>query len=300
MKRLAIILGVISVTALVGWNSLPLLANVRPEKLNAEAGDVARGAYLARASGCIACHTRIDDSGAPLAGGPALETPFGSFYAPNLTTDPEHGIGGWTLEQFATALRKGISPEGKPYYPAFPYSFYTGLSDQDIADLWAAFKTVPAVSESAPEHAVAFPFNQRNGLYLWQQLFFTEGGLGVSTGVDKGKNVMYRRGEYLVESAAHCAACHTPRNLLGGLKRDQDYSGSASMLQGEGQIPAITPQALTEAGWSVKDLAWALQSGIKPDGDVFGGSMGEVVRDGTAYLKQEDLEAMAYYLLNRK
>lgn len=300
MKRLVIVLGLTSVAALVGWNSLPLLANVGPKTIAVAEGNVARGAYLARASGCIACHTRIDEGGAPLAGGPALETPFGTFYAPNLTTDPEHGIGSWTLEQFATALRKGISPEGQPYYPAFPYSFYTGLSDQDIADLWAAFKTVPPVAESAQEHEVGFPFYQRNGLYLWQHLFFSEGGLGASTGVDEEKDAMYRRGEYLVENAAHCAACHTPRNLLGGLKRDQDYSGSKSMLQGEGRIPAITPQALTEAGWSVKDLAWALQSGIKPDGDVFGGSMGEVVRDGTAYLQPEDLEAMAHYLLNRK
>lgn len=296
MKRLAIILGVTSVAALVGWNSLPLLANVGPEKLNAEAGDVARGAYLARTSGCIACHTRTDDGGAPLAGGPGLETPFGTFYAPNLTTDVEHGIGSWTLEQFASALRKGISPEGLPYYPAFPYSFYTGLSDQDIADLWAAFQTVPAVADSVPEHELSFPFSQRNGLYLWQTMFFAKGRLNGSASTDE----KYRRGEYLVESAAHCAACHTPRNLLGGLERDRDYTGSVSMLQSEGLIPAITPRALTEAGWSVKDLAWALQSGIKPDGDVFGGSMGEVVRDGTAYLRPGDLEAMAHYLLNRK
>lgn len=300
MKRLAIVLGVTLVAALVGWSSLPLLANVGPEKLNAETGDVARGAYLARASGCIACHTRIEEGGAPLAGGPGLETPFGTFYAPNLTTDAEHGIGGWTLEQFATALRKGISPDGQPYYPAFPYSFYSGLSDQDVADLWAAFQTVPPVVKVAPEHKLSFLFDQRNGLHLWQSLFFNEGRWEEVVGADSGHSKKYRRGEYLVESAAHCAACHTPRNLLGGLKRNLDYSGSKSMLQGEGRIPAITPQALTEAGWSVKDLAWALQSGIKPDGDVFGGSMGEVVRDGTAYLQPEDLEAMAHYLLNRK
>ncbi|MDI3323778.1 c-type cytochrome [Pontibacterium granulatum] len=296
MKRLVIALGVTLAAAVVGWNSLPLLANVGPEQLNATTGDVARGAYLARASGCIACHTRIEDGGAPLAGGSGLETPFGTFYAPNLTTDVEHGIGGWTQEQFAVALRKGISPAGKPYYPAFPYSFYTKFSDQDIADLWAAFQTVPAVADTVSEHDLSFPFSQRNGLYLWQKVFFTEGRLDVAA----NREEKYRRGEYLVESAAHCAACHTPRNLLGGLKRDRDYTGSVSMLQAEGQIPAITPQALTEAGWTVKDLAWALQSGIKPDGDVFGGSMGEVVRDGTAYLQPEDLEAMAHYLMNRK
>ncbi|WP_372830638.1 cytochrome c [Pontibacterium sp.] len=296
MKRFAMLLGVTSVVAVVGWNSLPLLANVGPEVLSVSEGDAARGAYLARASGCIACHTSIDDGGPPLAGGPGLKTPFGTFYAPNLTTDKQHGIGGWTLEQFAAALRKGVSPDGRPYYPAFPYSFYTGLSDQDIADLWAAFRTVPPVSRPSEPHRLNFPFNQRDGLNLWQTMFFKEGRLVESDVEDE----TYRRGAYLVESAAHCAACHTPRNTFGALDREQAYAGSRSLLSDEGRIPAITSDALRQAGWSVKDLAYALQSGIKPDGDVFGGSMGEVVRDGTGYLQRQDLEAMAYYLLNRQ
>lgn len=296
MKRFAMLVGVTSVVAVIGWKSLPLLANVGPEALSVSEGNVARGAYLARASGCIACHTSIDDGGLPLAGGPGLKTPFGTFYAPNLTTDKEHGIGGWTLEQFAAALRKGVSPDGRPYYPAFPYSFYTGLSDQDIADLWAAFKTVPPVAQSSQSHRLNFPFNQRDGLNLWQAIFFKEGRLAEPEAADEA----YRRGAYLVESAAHCAACHTPRNAFGALDRDQDYAGSRSLLNGKGRIPAITTDALRQAGWTVQNLAYALQSGIKPDGDVFGGSMGEVVRDGTGYLHRQDLEAMAYYLLNRQ
>ena len=296
MKRIAMLLGVTSIVVTAAWTSLPLLANIGPEKLSVSEGDISRGAYLARASGCIACHTSVDDGGKPLAGGAGLNTPFGTFYAPNLTTDKEHGIGAWTLEQFARALRKGVSPEGRPYYPAFPYSFYTKLSDQDIADLWAAFKTVPPVAEPSQLHELSFPFNLRDGLNLWQSLFFEEGRFAPP----QSENEVYNRGAYLVESAAHCAACHTPRNLLGALDSERDFAGSDSMLDGEGSIPAITPDALKSAGWTQNDLSYALRSGIKPDGDVFGGSMGEVVRDGTAFMQKQDLDAVAYYLLNRK
>lgn len=277
------------------WLSLPLLAPPATE-LQAETGNVNRGAYLARASGCIACHTDIEGKGKPLAGGPPLKTPFGDFIAPNLTTDPEYGIGHWTAEQFARAVRQGIAPDGTPYYPAFPYEFYRGFSDQDIADLWAAFQTVPAVSAAAPDHDLSFPFNQRRGLHLWQNRFSYK----ADSGADDNRSERYNRGKYLVEVAAHCAACHSPRNLFGGLKTAALYQGAASMLEGEDQVPAITPQALKQNGWSEADLAYSLQSGIKADGDVFGGSMAEVVRDGTAFLNNKDREAIAHYLFNRE
>ena len=281
---------------IVSWSSWSLFANSESRPLKVTVGDVNRGAYLARASGCIACHTATDAGGKALAGGAALDTPFGTFYAPNLTTDQEQGIGAWTLQQFATALRQGTSPDGQPYYPAFPYSFYSKLTDQDVADLWAAFQTVPAVAQSAPEHKLNFPFNLRFGLNIWQSLFFDQTGFTVTESTDP----QYARGEYLVESVTHCAACHTPRNLFGALQQQQQFFGSQSLLQGEGNIPAITADHLKQAGWSQSDLAYALRSGIKPDGDVFGGSMTEVVKDGTAYMQKQDLQAIAYYLLNRK
>ncbi len=293
MTRWGLSVAVVAV-GVAGWLSLPLLAPPASE-LQAETGNVGRGAYLARASGCIACHTDVEGKGKPLAGGPPLKTPFGDFIAPNLTTDSEYGIGNWTVEQFARAVRQGIAPDGSPYYPAFPYEFYRGFSDQDIADLWAAFQTVPAVSEAAPAHNLSFPFNQRQGLYLWQNRF----SYNADIDADDDRSELYNRGKYLVEVAAHCAACHSPRNLFGGLETAALYQGAESMLEGEDQVPAITPQALKQNGWTEADLAYALKSGVKADGDVFGGSMAEVVKDGTAFLNKKDRNAIANYLFNR-
>ncbi|WP_209011971.1 c-type cytochrome [Roseibium aggregatum] len=137
-------------------------------------GDANRGAYLARMSGCIACHTNAEQGGAPLAGGLALKTDFGTFYSPNLTTDRENGIGDWSIEDFARAVRHGVSPEGKPYYPAFPYPFYGTFSDQDIADLWAAFQTVPPVAQPSKPHDLGFPFGMRDGLKLWRAAYLDD------------------------------------------------------------------------------------------------------------------------------
>lgn len=260
--------------------------------LESLSGDVARGAYLARASGCIACHTDVAGGGQPLAGGAPLESPFGTFHAPNLTTDPEHGIGAWTLQDFASAVRHGIAPDGSPYYPAFPYTFYTGFSDQDIADLWAAFRTVPGVSQPSKEQQLAFPYNIRQGLRFWKTLYFEPGRFEP----DPDRDDLHNRGAYLVEAAGHCAACHTPRNLLGVLDAEAPLTG-ADGLPGGGAAPPIHAAALKADGWSVDQLAYALRSGITPDGDVLGGSMGEVIRDGTGYLSNEDLKAIATYLL---
>lgn len=295
MKRtLLFILGTGAALA-IGWNSMNNAA-IDEYSLQELTGDVSRGAYMARASGCIACHTDVENGGAPLAGGPPLKTPFGTFYAPNLTTDSSHGIGNWTVDDFAKALRAGKNPKGDSYYPAFPYTFYTKLTDQDIADLWVAFKTVPAVDKPAPDHELGFPFNIRSGLPVWQNLFFDQGRFVP----ESGQSEKYNRGAYLVESATHCAACHSERNVFGALDVDNPFTGSKSLLEGEGRVPAITPQALLDKGWTENDLAYALKSGLKHDGDAFGSSMGEVVRGGTSFMRKQDLNAIAYYLMHRK
>ncbi|MBP0048582.1 cytochrome c [Marinobacterium sp. AK62] len=255
-------------------------------------GDVRRGAYLARASGCIACHTDTENGGQALAGGAPLETPFGTFYAPNLTTHADKGIGDWSIDDFARAVRQGQSPQGDVYYPAFPYRFYTRFSDQDIADLWAAFQTVPAVARASKEQDLEFPFNIRTGLHLWQALYFEPERFEPVP----NRSQAYNRGAFLVEAAGHCAACHTERNLLGALKEDTPFTG-ADGLPGGGSSPPIHAQALKERGWDVQSLAYALNSGITPDGDVLGASMGEVIREGTAFLSAEDRQAIATYLL---
>lgn len=264
-----------------------------PHRLTVKQGDANRGAYLARTAGCIACHTDIASGGKPLAGGAPLKTKFGTFYAPNLTTDKEFGIGGWSIDQFATAVRTGVSPQGHAYYPAFPYLFYSKLSDQDIADLWSAFQTVPAVQLASKEQDLSFPFNLRFGLKLWRAAFqsvepFTQRA-------DKSED--WNRGAFIVKGPAHCGACHTPRNLAGAREVEFALHGAPEMPDG-GKSPPITAQALIKKGWTKEDLAYALRSGIARDGDVFGGSMGEVVRDGTAFMTQADLEAIATYLLD--
>ena len=257
-------------------------------------GDVNRGAYLARASGCIACHTNTEAGGAPLAGGVKLDTPFGALYSVNLTTDPTFGIGDWTIKEFAKAVRQGISPEGESYYPAFTYPFYANFTDQDVADLWAAFQTVPPVAEPAPKHEMPFPFNQRWGLKLWRAAFLqpphTEPVLGNSD--------LWNRGRELVGGATHCAACHTSRNFLGARKSDSEHFAGNSNLPGGSKAPAIDYETLQSRDWTVDTLAYALETGIMPDGDTFGGSMSEVVLQGTRFLTPEDRQAIATYLMD--
>ena len=191
-------------------------------------GDSERGAYLARAGGCVSCHTNAAAKGLALAGGAPLDTPFGTFVPPNITPHPVAGIGRWTIQDFARAVRQGVSPGGDPYYPVFTYSFYAGFTDQDIADLWEAFRTVPQVAEVAPVHNVGFPFSFRSGLKLWRAAYLD----APVTDALMGTSSPWNRGRVLVEGAAHCAACHTGRNLVGGLKDNARFAGNDSLPGG--------------------------------------------------------------------
>lgn len=256
-------------------------------------GDALAGAYLARASGCVSCHTNFDAGGPALGGGVPLDTPFGSFVPPNITPHPQAGIGKWTIQDFAQAVRQGVAPDGRPYYPVFTYSFYAGFTDQQIADLWEAFRTIPAVAEPAEDHDVGFPFSIRAGLKLWRAAYLDK----PETDALMGSSDAWNRGRLLVEGPAHCAACHTGRSLAGGLKASKRFAGN-DRLPGGSRAPSIRAADLTERGWSVGNLAYALKTGILPDGDAFGGSMAEVVRNGTAMLTDADRTAIATYLLD--
>ena len=206
-------LSVCGITALLGGAAAAYLlrpVDVEARDLSGLVGDPSRGAYLARASGCFSCHTNGAKGGAVLAGGGPLKTPFGTFYAPNITMDRQNGIGAWTVEQFSAALTRGVSPRGENYYPAFVYPNYTRLGDQDIVDLWAAFKTVPPVPETAPAHELSFPFNRRILINAWKRLFFAPGRYEP----DPSKSEHWNRGRFLVTGPGHCGACHTPRNLF--------------------------------------------------------------------------------------
>lgn len=255
-------------------------------------GNAKRGAYVARLAGCIACHTDFGGAGAFLAGGAPIKTPFGSFRAPNITTHAKAGIGGWTLENFSAALTQGISPAGDPYYPVFPYAAYSSMTNQDIADLWAAMKKVSPVAGEQATHDIPFPFNLRFALHGWQNLFLDPRPFEN----EPRKDELWNRGAYIVNGPGHCVACHTPRNILGARRMDRHLEGSTADPNGE-KVPSITAAQLRAHGWTEGDLVWALRTGLKPDGDSLSGSMGNVVRHSTAWLTEEDLKAIATYLM---
>jgi mono/diheme cytochrome c family protein len=291
MSRVPKILLALLLAASVGVLVLQFWPLPGPEMVVQGQGDAKRGAYLARLSGCITCHTA--SGAAPLSGGAPLVSRFGSFYPPNITPDPEQGIGSWSYEQFVRAVRQGISPKGEPYYPAFPYEFYATLTDQDMADLWASIQAVPPAAIPSTVHQVPFPFNIRGGVKIWRTFFEKP----VTYVANITRSAAWNRGRYLVWGPAHCAACHVPRNALGGLPGNQDLAGDPSMQDGQSS-PPLTAQALTARGYTKEALVQALRTGITPDGDAIGGSMAEVVHGGTKFLLRQHLDDMAIYLLD--
>lgn len=246
-------------------------------------GDATAGERIFWASGCASCHAAPGATGEgmlELAGGVELESEFGTFVAPNISTDPQHGIGGWTSAQFADAVKRGVSPDGQHYYPAFPYTSYSRMRDEDVADLFAFMQTLPAVASDAPDHQVSFPFNVRRGIGLWKRLYLNDEPQ-VELG---GASEQVLAGQYLVEALGHCGECHTPRGVTGGLDTSRWLGGR----------PNITPGG-DVGGWSEDDIAYYLESGFTPDFDSAGGRMAAVIRN-LAQLPAEDREAMAAYL----
>jgi mono/diheme cytochrome c family protein len=260
--------------------------------VGADQAQVARGAYIFAAADCGACHTNVKAKGPPLAGGRALQTPFGTFYSPNITADPKTGIGNWTDADFIRALREGVSPAGDHYFPAFPFPSFTKMTDQDILDLKAYIFSLPPVAQADREHEIDFPFGWRFSVWFWKQLNFTEGAFTP----DATRSAEWNRGAYLVEALAHCGECHTPRGWLGGLDTSSAYSGTTDGPEGE-KVPNITPDPETGIGtWSTTDVVRVLRTGQLPDGDFAGSVMGEVVETSTSKLTDADRQAIAAYL----
>ncbi|CAG0995115.1 MAG: c-type cytochrome [Rhizobiaceae bacterium] len=257
-------------------------------------GDSARGEKVFNAGGCSSCHARPKSEGAArlqLVGGVELNTPFGTFVAPNISQDPRDGIGLWSLEDFANAMLRGVSPGSEHYYPAFPYSSYARMAPGDVADLYSYMKTLPAIAGAAPDHRLGFPFNIRRGLGLWKLLHL--GGEPVITLADDASEAV-RRGRYLVEGPGHCGECHTPRDLSGGVKKGEWLAGAVA-AEGTGNIPNITSGDGGIGAWSAEEIAFFLESGFTPDFDSAGGAMAEVIKN-TALLAPEDRAAIAAYL----
>lgn len=256
-------------------------------------GDATRGAYLLRLGDCVTCHTDRANSGAELAGGPALATQFGTFFAPNITSDKTEGIGGWTLAQFSKAMSDGEGPMGH-LYPVFPYENYTLMSDQDIADLYAALQQVPASSTPSKQHQLSFPFNVRLTLAGWKNLFFQPRRLEA----DANHSDQWNRGRYIVWGPGHCVACHSPRNALGAVEGGKELTGNPSGGVG-GKTPSLTADALGKKGYDETTLASVLKDGFTPDFNVLGAAMGEVIADGSSHWTDEDRAAVAAYLLGK-
>ena len=253
------------------------------------AEQVARGAYLARAGDCMACHTAR--GGAQYAGGRALRTPFGTIYAPNITPDKETGIGEWSADDFWRALHDGKGKGGKLLYPAFPFPNYTKVTRADADALHAYFQSLPPVKQANREPELRFPFSQRGLLVAWRGLYFRAGEFEP----DKKQDAQWNRGAYLVQGLGHCNACHTPRNMFGATERSGDLSGAMIPML-DWYASSLTGEKRTGLGdWETRDIAQLLKTGVSPRGAV-SGPMSEVVRQSLQHLGDADIEAMAAYL----
>jgi mono/diheme cytochrome c family protein len=255
---------------------------------------VQRGEYLVHAGGCVSCHTV--PGGLPFAGGRALATPFGTFYSPNITPDPETGIGRWTDAQFLRALREGRRPDGASYFPVFPYPSFTNISDADVLAVKAYLFSLKPARQTNRAHDVALPFSWRFLQNGWRSLFFREGPFRA----DPSHDAAYNRGAYLVTALAHCGECHTPRNMLGAVKPTLALAGTRDGPDGQ-TVPNITPDRATGIGaWDSDDIVTLLKTGRTPEESAVKGAMREAVQDGLRFLTDADLRAIAAYLLAQK
>lgn len=258
--------------------------------LPAYVADATRGRTVFNAGGCPSCHASIDqDDRTVLGGGVAIPSPFGTFYAPNISQNPVDGIGRWSEANFVTAMLKGTSPAGQHYFPAFPYPSYQRMMLEDVRDLFAYLKTLPQAAGKVRDHDIAFPFNIRRLVGGWKFLFLD----GKPFTTNPAQSAEWNRGAYLVNGPGHCAECHSPRNLLGGIITVQRFTGGPDLERAGGWVPNITQKGL--ADWSVEDIQNFLEDGATPDGDSVSGSMKRVIRN-TSELSAADRKAIAVYL----
>jgi len=284
---LLVVLAGIAGFGIFWWLTIP--AVVASTSLPAYAPNLANGLTTFNAGGCSSCHAVPNQPDRlKLGGGLPIPSPFGTFNVPNISPDPNDGIGRWSEADFITAVLKGTSPTGVHYFPAFPYTSYQHAKIEDIRDLFAYLKTLAKVAGKARDHDVPFPFNLRRNVGVWKFLFLDRKPFVP----DASRSASWNRGAYLVNSLGHCAECHSPRNFLGGIVDAQRFAGGPNP-EGEGWVPNITQKGLDE--WSVKDIAYFLETGQLPDGDSVGGSMARVIKN-TSQLTPEDRAAMAEYL----
>ena len=269
----------------------------RTELAKLNPGDVKRGEQVFYAGGCASCHAAPGTSGDAklvLSGGHELKTDFGTFIAPNISPSSA-GLKDWTLPEFADAMLEGVGRNGEHLYPSFPYTSYTRMNLQDVADLYAFIQTLPVSDEASKPHQLSFPFNVRRGLGLWKMLYLDDAPVVALANPDD----QLKRGQYLVEAMGHCGECHTPRGTFGGLDKSQWLAGAVSAeVDGQGKrgiVPNITSGEGGISSWSAGDIAYGLESGFTPDFDSMGGAMTDVIAN-TSKLEPADREAIAAYL----
>lgn len=292
-RLLTIIITLVVVGAAIFWflSAPDPLPEERLAAVRAVEADAERGRRIFLIGGCASCHAAADakdEARLVLLGGRRFKTDFGTFVAPNISTDAAAGIGAWSLGDFANAMLRGVSPEGSHYYPAFPYASYARMTDRDVADLWAYLSTLPADGRANEPHDLGFPFSIRRGLGLWK--------LVAQPDPDEPIAAHDGPGRYLVEGPGHCGECHTPRNAFGGLDLSRWLAGAPSP-DGKGRVPNITPGGKETSGWSESDIAEYLKSGFTPDYDTAGGAMVDVIAN-TSRLSDEDRAAIASYLVS--
>ena len=251
------------------------------------------GKILAYAAGCYGCHTNNPEQ--PFGGGYKIKTKFGIFISPNISKNKLNGIGNWTQDEFIKAVKNGISPKHKPYYPAFPYNWYVNMTKSDISDIYDYLFSLPEVTKKENNHILKFPYNVRELLWFWR---FIESQISKNNNIEN--NLQESRGKYLVNSIAHCGACHSPRTFFSIVKDYNNFSGqkeSSKLLNDS--IPNISNDKNKGIGsWTESDLVFFLQTGIKPNGDFAEPDMSLIIEHGTQYLNDNDLNEIAKYLLN--
>ena len=288
MRRLLLAIALLATAGGIVFWFITVPARIEASSLAPHAPDLDNGKAMFLAGGCASCHAPNQEDRMRLAGGVALKTPFGTFYSPNISPDPKDGIGAWSEADFLTAMWKGTSPEGRHYYPPFPYTSYQRMKEADVRDLFGYLKTLPAVAGSAPDHDLPIPFKLRRIVGVWKFLFLD----GKRFVPDSARSQQWNRGAYLVNGPGHCAECHSPRNLLGAIVASERFAGGPDP-ESDGRIPNITQAGIGD--YSEQDIVRVLETGELPDGDSVAGSMRAVVRN-TSQLAAEERAAIASYI----
>ena len=274
--------------ALAAMMAILILTAGVATRVHAQQSQAQRGEYLARAGDCLSCHTA--KSGEPFAGGNRLNTPFGYMLAPNITPDPDTGIGRWTGDDFYRAMHDGVNKRGQDMYPTMPYDFYTKVTREDIDAIFAYLKTVRPVKGAIDVNHLRFPFNQRWSMAAWRELYLTEG----TYKPDAGKSAAWNRGAYLIEALGHCSDCHSPRNFLGGIDKSKEFSGALN--DGWFGVDLTSDIATGLGSWTVDEIATYLKTGASKGKTTAFGPMAEYVRTSTSQLSDADLRAMGEYI----